>query len=414
MPPTITNNPKTIWKVDFSELYLNLLWFLIFDIYKFNSLNSFTSSDDKFIGLHTIFININGLVSLFDKVVCQGWKLGISRTAVNRESSYYIYNFGVFMFMTIVKAQAIHKIYDNDVEAVRGIDLTIKKGEIFGMLGPNGAGKSTTIKMIIGILSPTSGKLEIMGKEMNISNLSELSDHVGYVPQELVYYDHLTVRENLDLFASGFKMNAKDERIQYLLDLLEMKELENRRADQMSGGQKRRLNLAIGLLQKPKLLVLDEPAAGMDPQSRNILWESIEHMAKEEGITIILTTHLMETVDRLSDRVAIIDKGEIKVIGTPQELKDMYGSGDTIEFEFDPTLDEEMLIKIVKHIQSSTDILVHGHCIKTLATDGVMAIGDLVAKITSKFDKSVIAKITMHENTLEDVFIHITGRELRE
>ncbi|MCY3413517.1 MAG: ABC transporter ATP-binding protein [Candidatus Heimdallarchaeota archaeon] len=316
----------------------------------------------------------------------------------------------------IIQSTNVTKTYDNDVKAVKGLDLQIRKGEVFGFLGPNGAGKSTSIKMISGILAPTSGVLEVLGFDATKEH-KKIAQSIGYVPQDLVFYDHLTVEENLKTFAKAYEIDNIAERVDYLMKLLKIEDLKDRQARNMSGGQKRRLNLAIGLINKPKLLILDEPSAGMDPQSRNVLWNTIEDMAKGDDITIILTTHLMETADRLSDRIAIIDEGVVKVVDTPKNLKDTYGAGDVIEVKLSDDLDHEVLEDLKLQFERSfgeKNVHLPDHLIKVIATDGVDAIKTIVETITSKVGKEHIVNINMHENSLEDVFIYLTGKELRE
>lgn len=293
----------------------------------------------------------------------------------------------------VLIARNLKKKYKNGVQAVKGIDLAIHKGEVFGFLGPNGAGKSTTMDMLTGLSLPSSGSIE---KRDLI---------LGYVPQEIVFYDHLTCLENMKLFASCYELTEKT-RIEFLLELFELEDLKNRRSGMMSGGQKRRLNLAIGLLQNPDILFLDEPSAGMDPQSRNILWTVIEKISKD--ITIVLSTHLMEVADRLSDRIAIIDKGEISVIDTPSNLKKQYGSGDLLEITL------KNCGGLLSLPLSQEQYKINGNIIQISTLNAISIIPELIEYITKELGEGCIAGMTLRENTLEDVFITLTGSQLRE
>jgi len=317
--------------------------------------------------------------------------------------------------MATVIAKDLTKIYDNHKVAVDAINFEVFEGEVFGFLGPNGAGKSTTISMITGIRKPTAGTLLVLDHTMPREH-RKVQQQLGYVPQELVFYDHLTVGENLSLFATSYNLKNREERIQYATDLMGLDEISDQIADQLSGGQKRRLNVAMGLLHEPKLLVLDEPSAGMDPQSRAMLWQSIERLSNE-NITILLTTHLMETADRLSDRICIIDHGKIAAIDTPQELKKRIGEGDIIEISLVETVTDESYQSIKTTLintfgEKFVSNIDHSLTITTL--DGVNALSTILPIINSTIGRHQVKNISLRDNTLEDVFISITGNQLRE
>ncbi|MCH8909022.1 MAG: ABC transporter ATP-binding protein [Candidatus Heimdallarchaeota archaeon] len=318
--------------------------------------------------------------------------------------------------MRIISVSDLKKVYNKDIIAIDGVNLEINEGEVFGFLGPNGAGKSTTINIMTGKLRPTSGTVVVMGHTLP-QDANRLAPKIGYVPQELVFFEYLTIQENLTLFASCFEIPDSKARITEVMNLLQIDDLKNRRSDKLSGGQKRRLNLAIGLIHKPEILFLDEPSAGMDPQSRNILWESIEKMAGNEKITIILTTHLMETAERLSDRIAIIDHGKIQAIDTPQGLKKKYGVGDIIELEYNADATEETINSLNRQIveKFGADVTrLKDAKLSISSLDGVNTLIDLSRLIEEKESKSAIKLLSIHESSLEDVFIKITGTELRE
>jgi ABC-2 type transport system ATP-binding protein len=317
---------------------------------------------------------------------------------------------------SVIVAQNLKKVYGNGVEAVKSLSLSINKGEVFGFLGPNGAGKSSSINMFTGIIRPTSGLLKILDIEIGNNN-NRLNDLIGYVPQNLVFYDHLTVEENLRLFAKAYSIQNIENKITELLTLLKIDDLRKRRSENMSGGQKRRLNLAIGLLHTPKILFLDEPSAGMDPQSRNILWEIIEKLANQNGMTIILTTHLMETADRLSDRIAIIDDGIVQVVDTPRNLKQLYGQGDVIELSIVDTLEKNRFDDLCEKLKSkfgAQSLRISTSNISISTVNGVTILAEVMELVDLTIGKSNLNNISIRENSLEDVFIQITGRALRE
>ncbi|MHA2251131.1 MAG: ABC transporter ATP-binding protein [Candidatus Kariarchaeaceae archaeon] len=316
----------------------------------------------------------------------------------------------------VIVAKNLKKVYDNQIEAVKDLNIEIYKGEVFGFLGPNGAGKSTSINMFTGIIKPTKGQLEILGLSIPSDN-KKLSDKIGFVPQELVFYDHLTVEENLALFAKAYNIQNHKDRINLVLNTLKIHDLRKRRSDELSGGQKRRLNLAIGLLHTPQILFLDEPSAGMDPQSRNVLWETIEQLSQKDNITIVLTTHLMETADRLSDRIAIIDDGKVQVIDTPENLKNRFGNGDIIQLQISEDVEPELRSNLIDRLVNKfgeSKIRQKVDTISITTLDGSNHIASLMELVETTITRGHLKKLSMHDNSLEDVFIEITGRELRE
>ncbi len=197
------------------------------------------------------------------------------------------------------------------------LNIGIKKGEVFGFLGPNGAGKTTSIKMMVGLLRPTSGNVLIDGKE--VQNIEKGT--IGICPQELMLWENLTCKESLNLMADMYEVpkNIRDPRVQKLLDDLFLTEKADTMVSKLSGGMKRRLNLALAVVHEPEVVVLDEPSEGLDPQSRRVLWNYIRSMRDEEGKTVILTTHIMDEADQLSDRIAIIDHGKLIRLDTPRK-----------------------------------------------------------------------------------------------
>ncbi len=317
--------------------------------------------------------------------------------------------------MYAITTEGLYKKYSNGVEAVKNLNLKIHKGEVFGFLGPNGAGKSTTIKMMTGVLSPTRGTLNVLGFTLP-EQANELSTSIGYVPQDLIFYGHLTVKENLKLMATAYGIPNANKRVVEVMKLLEIDKHEKKRAENLSGGQKRRLNLAIGMLHTPRILFLDEPSAGMDPQSRNILWNTIEKIVNED-VTIILTTHLMETADRLADRVAIIDQGEIKVDDTPENLKRDYGTGSVIEINLNSDISDNSLIKlqnVLVSVYGENQVFQRNKTLKITTNNNIDELIETYKLVDTTIGKSFIKNISLHEGTLEDVYLRVTGSELRE
>lgn len=317
--------------------------------------------------------------------------------------------------MDVITTNNLWKIYPNGVEAVKGIKLNIQKGTIFGFLGPNGAGKSTAIGMMTGILAPTRGELNVLGFSLP-KQATEVAEVIGYVPQDFVFYGHLTVFENLKLMATAYDIPDAKQRVNEIMQLLEIDSLIKRRAENLSGGQKRRLNLALGMLNSPDILFLDEPSAGMDPQSRNILWNTIKTIANED-VTIILTTHLMETADRLADRVAIIDNGKIQVDNTPERLKQQYGSGNVVEIDLRDEITQKQLDSLYEDfsaIYEQKNVFRRNHTLKIATYENVDALIDVYKLVDTSIGKSMLQTISLHESTLEDVYLRVTGIELRE
>jgi len=310
--------------------------------------------------------------------------------------------------MNVVDVVNLQKTYNDGTHAVQGVDLTVKSGEVLALLGPNGAGKSTTINCMIGRITASSGTISILGYDIR-TDYNKIRDQLGYVPQELIFYPHLSVIENLDLFAACYEIEDQTGQVSSMMELLELSEFANRRAESLSGGQKRRLNLAIGLLNNPQLLLLDEPSAGMDPQSRNQLWQSITSIAAK-GIAIILTTHLMEVADLLSDRIAIIDHGEIIACGTSSELKATYGGGRSLLIHLEKNPDPSLLDELRAAGLDNFEVI--DNKISIQATTDLSLFSDIVEIIQRS--SHIIREIRMRESTLEDVFISLTGSTLRE
>jgi ABC-2 type transport system ATP-binding protein len=301
-----------------------------------------------------------------------------------------------------------------DVEAIKGITLDIEEGEIFGFLGPNGAGKSTTIQVLTTLLKKTSGSVTIEGYDID-KDAREIRKVIGVQSQETILDGDLTGRENLTLQGHLQRLHgdALKKRVDELLTLVELSDVADKRAAHYSGGMKKRLDLASTLVHKPRVLFLDEPTSGLDPQSRVAIWEHLEALNRDDGVTIFLTTQQMEEADRLCQRLSIIDHGEIIVGGSPVELKHQLG-GDTITLSLaDEDSDgvRDRSKRIVSGIQGVTKVL----DIETGLAAYAKNAGALVPDIVRLFDENGIrlTSINVASASLGDVFLQHTGRRIR-
>lgn len=299
-----------------------------------------------------------------------------------------------------------------DVLAVDGLNIKVRRGEVFGFLGPNGAGKTTAIRMMVGLLKPTSGSVLIDGEDV-ASATFELKRKIGICPQDIVLWEGLTARENLVFMADmyGVPRATSRTRAESLLEEMGLTKKAKSFVRDLSGGMKRRLNVAMALMHNPEIVVLDEPTAGLDPQSRVRVADYIGKLSEADK-TVILTTHLMEIADKLSDRVAVIDHGKLLVVDPPERLKDTVGTGDVLEIHL---ANEEMVSDAIGAIETVEGID------SAAPVDGVIAVRalDMVGKLQRLFNtleerKIEITNVSLRKNTLEDVFITLTGRGLRE
>ena len=309
----------------------------------------------------------------------------------------------------MLEAVDLTKKYD-DLVAVDGLNIKIKKGEVFGFLGPNGAGKTTSIKMMVGLLRPTSGEVLVNGKDVHDIN----KEAIGICPQELMLWENLTCKESLDLMADMYEVPKKirDPRVHQLLDDLFLSEKADTVVSKLSGGMKRRLNLALAVIHEPEIVVLDEPSEGLDPQSRRVLWNYIRAMRDEEGKTVILTTHIMDEADQLSDRIAIIDHGKLIRLDTPENLKKEIGEGDVVDMKLsDISLNQDLINILDDQDDVISAVEVNGRII-IRALDAVGKLPMMMEKVENLNGR--VADISVRQNTLEDVFIDLTGTGLRE
>ena len=308
------------------------------------------------------------------------------------------------------------KKYFKEVKALDGVSLKIRKGELFSILGPNGAGKTTLVRILTTILTPTSGDAII--KEFNIlKDKNEIVKLIGVCPQNITIYEVLRAEENVEFVAYMHGMSKKEAK-EKTKKLLGDFGIAGRKdwSKNFSGGMQRRLNLAMALIFEPEILFLDEPTAGLDPQARRLVWDYINEL-KKKNMTIILMTHDMIEADALSDRIAIIDHGKIIATGTPNELKERYGSDNTLEISFANQEQLELVrrnIKGLSYVSNSIETNTNGN--KTLLVSFKGGLKNFVDIIQRGFEKNNedVEDIRFRQNSLEDVFLNLTGRRLRD
>lgn len=310
-----------------------------------------------------------------------------------------------------IETNGITKNFDG-VTAVNNISILIKQGELFGLLGPNGAGKTTLINMLSTMTDPSSGGAKVWGFDV-VKDASSVRQSIGVVFQDTTLDDRLTGRENLDLHGRLYGLDGKlrKKRIEEVLALVDLTDRAESLVKTYSGGMMRRLEIARGFIHKPHVLFLDEPTIGLDPQARTHIWKYIETLIKEEGVTIVLTTHYMEEADHLCDRIAIIDHGDIVVLDTPQALKNMIG-GDVITLELEDYNDVVRLYDIYENNGFTKIVSKKNNEVIIAVRDGERQIPH-VLDIASSANISIFS-VSLHKPTLDDVFLHHTGHAIRD
>jgi ABC-2 type transport system ATP-binding protein len=327
------------------------------------------------------------------------------------------------MAFNIVEAEHLVKKYC-DRAAVDDVSFTIEEGEIFGLLGPNGAGKSTAISMLTGLFPPTKGTARVGGHDV-VRASKAVKQIIGVVPQELALYPTLSGRENVLFFGEMFGMGGKQlrARADEVLDFVAMSDRAGDPVSSFSGGMKRRINLAVGLINDPRILFLDEPTVGVDPQSRNHIFESVGRLNRERGMSILYTTHYMEEAERLCHRVGIIDQGRIIALDTPRALIDMLGGG-IVQIGL-PIADEDLLAAVLAQpaVKSADYVTADGNAdsagdgaIRTLLKIETEHANTALLQILQLFNQKDVTVLSMEilEPNLETVFLHLTGKSLRE
>jgi ABC-2 type transport system ATP-binding protein len=311
--------------------------------------------------------------------------------------------------------------------AVNGVSFTVDEGEVFGLLGPNGAGKTTTISMLTGVLVPTSGTAKIGGFDV-LQEPLKVKNLIGLVPQDLALYPTLSARANLNFFGSIYALKGKElkERVDDVLRIVALTDRANQAIEKYSGGMKRRVNIAAGLVHQPRLLFLDEPTVGVDPQSRNQIFESVLQLNRERGMSIIYTSHYMEEVELLCNRVAIIDEGKIIALDTIKNLVAMLGGGiiqlglKQVDDELINQMSKLPAVKSAFLVEVSPDgkeapageAVPESRRVKIEALNSQQAIVNVLGLLNER--DILITSLDILEPNLESVFLHLTGKKLRE
>ncbi len=310
---------------------------------------------------------------------------------------------------TILQAKGLVKAYD-ELTAVNGVSFGIDAGETFGLLGPNGAGKTTAISMVAGLLRPDAGEVTVAGERI-VTNSTVGKGAIGLVPQELAIYPDLTGEENLTFFGRLYGMGGRDlmTRVDQVLEVIGLVDRRGDLTKEFSGGMQRRLNIGIGLLHEPKLLILDEPTVGVDPQSRNAILESVEHLS-DLGLAVLYTTHYMEEAERLCDRVAVIDEGSVKAEGTRRELVSLVGEKDRIRVVASGDLVEAS--RVAGELEGVASASASDDGLDILAPDAASLLPQLLGRLAAT--NVNITGVQVAEPNLEAVFLHLTGKALRD
>ncbi len=298
-----------------------------------------------------------------------------------------------------------------DLAAVDGVDFAIREGEVFGLLGPNGAGKTTIISMMSCLIPPTEGDIFIDGASVRKQAIA-VKSVLGVVPQEIALYPTLSARENLAFWGRMYGLGGKtlSSAVDEALELAGLADRAKERLEKYSGGMKRRINIAAGILHKPKVLLMDEPTVGIDPQSRNHILETVKDL-NAQGMTVLYTSHYMEEVEFLCDRVAIVDHGKIIAQGTLAELRRVVGDADVVRIGVDDAFADETLdaIRALEGVEKAERA---DSTLEILAADGGAVLADIVSALTAAGEKVHSAEVV--EPNLESVFLHLTGKSLRD
>jgi ABC-2 type transport system ATP-binding protein len=306
-----------------------------------------------------------------------------------------------------IQCRDLRKTYDGKVEAVRGLSLEIQSGECFGLLGPNGAGKTTTIEILEGLLDPTSGEVTILGHTWQKSS-REVRGWLGISLQETRLSEKLTVRETIELFASFYREPRSADEV---LDDLQLGEKADAFVGKLSGGQRQRLAVAAALVGNPKILFLDEPTTGLDPQSRRQLWDIVRNFQRGGG-TVLLTTHYMDEAERLCGRLAIVDHGQIIAEGTPSDLIERLGGHHMVEFEATGNSGDGAALDTWRALPGVESLRQDDGLISLTVREPHRTIPALLEAVEQQ--GSQLLHLTTRQASLEDVFVNLTGRHLRE
>jgi ABC-2 type transport system ATP-binding protein len=297
-----------------------------------------------------------------------------------------------------------------DLAAVDGVSFAVEQGEVFGLLGPNGAGKTTTISMISCLIDPTSGSIVVDGHEVGRDSTG-VKRSLGVVPQEIALYPELSAAENLSFWGKMYGLSGAElkKAVAEALELAGLADRAKERIEKYSGGMKRRINIAAGILHHPKVLLMDEPTVGIDPQSRNHILETVKQL-NASGMTVLYTSHYMEEVEYLCDRIAIMDHGKVIALGTLDELRDVVGGMDVVSVEVSGAT--ENVLKAVGAIPGVEKVEGTEDTIEVLTKSSGTIMGRLVAALESEGAR--VTSVSVKEPDLESVFLHLTGKSLRD
>ena len=311
--------------------------------------------------------------------------------------------------MDAIVVEGLEKRY-GEVQALDGVSFRVRAGEVFGLLGPNGAGKSTTVKVLTTLTTLDRGRAEVAGHEVT-REPNAVRRSIGYVPQSSGVDRDATGRENLMLqgHVQGMGGRKLRERVQQLLDLIGIADAADRVVRGYSGGMKRRLDVALGLVHGPQVLFLDEPTTGLDPEARASMWKELGVLARQELLTILLTTHYLEEADALTDRLAIVSRGRIVVEGTAEELKEsLQGEAVVVELVDGAVDDAAAVLRALGEVR---EVSIDGRRLRSRVADGARAVPPILAALDSR--GIAVESVTMHRPSLDDVYLHYTGRDFR-
>jgi ABC-2 type transport system ATP-binding protein len=312
---------------------------------------------------------------------------------------------------SILRTENLSKTF-GEVQAVRGVSFEIRRGEIFSLLGPNGAGKTTTISMLSCLIEPTGGDAWVDGHSIR-SEPQAVKQVIGVVPQEIALYQTLSARENLLFWGRMYGLGGKrlQERMDEVLETVGLAERAGDRIETFSGGMKRRINIAVGLLHRPQLVFMDEPTVGIDPQSRRNILDMVQEL-NAQGMTVLYTTHYMEEAQELSDRIGIIDHGELIALGTQAELTQLVGQEDVVELQVGSTEATDTLLAALGQATGVRQVSATDGTVRLIVADGNAALADVIG--ISNRHQAHISGVSVQEPNLEAVFLHLTGRALRD
>ena len=312
--------------------------------------------------------------------------------------------------MAAIEVEGLEKTYPKGVRALDGLSFAVEEGIVFGLLGPNGAGKSTTVKILVTLSKPDAGEARVAGHDV-VREADAVRGSIGYVSQASGVDVHATARENLFLQGRVQRMPQLElrARVDELLHTFGLEEVADRIVRTYSGGTKRRLDVALGLVHRPRVLFLDEPTTGLDPEARAAMWEELERLAESEQLTILLTTHYLEEADRLARRIAIVSRGRVVVEGEPEELKrGLLGDAVTVELA---NGNADSAAGVVARLGAVEEAIVDGRHLRARVEEGAQAVPAILSALEA--DGITVAAVTVSRPSLDDVYLHYTGRDFR-